>query len=240
MLILAATPWRPLDGTPCPASEPNERWVLDRLASPPDAVRAAIDVAGLQTAEVDDNPVAQNLFGRAVELIACVPDLHRTIAATVEHIHPLAAEPGYDVSHSEPRWATRIFVSIPDRADVVGALRLAEGITHESMHLLLTNWEKDQVLVADTAVSLHSPWRQTPRPAQGVLHGTFVFVCISAFFARLDQATLGLAGASHVRKRLDTIRDELDAVDLAGLSSMLTSRGSTALNEWLAEGGNPT
>lgn len=177
------------------------------------------------------------MFAGAAALIAEVPDLHGAVRAAVMHVHPIDAPPGYDVSHSEPRWRTTVFVSIPERADTVGRMRLAESIVHEGMHLLLTTWELAGAFVADERVKLHSPWRGTARPAQGVLHGTFVFLCIAAFLSRLPGSGLSLSGRDHVARRLEEISAELDEVDMDGLRSVMTPRGTSHLDRWTGLGG---
>lgn len=216
---------------------PDGRWIAGRLRPVPRRLRGAAAEAGLEPSGPETVAAASGLFVRAAGLIAQVPDLHDAVEAAVMHVHPLDALPGYDVSHSEPRWRTTVFVSVPERGDTVGALRLAEGIAHEGMHLLLTEWESAGAFVAETGAVMHSPWRGTARPAQGVLHGTFVFVCIAAFLSRLPGSGLDRHGRDHVARRLREISGELGEVDLAMLRSYLTPRGASHLDHWTrAEG----
>ena len=216
---------------------PGERWILGRLRAAPRKLVEAIRDAGLEPSGPEMAPAVSNLFEQAAGLIAQVPDLHHVVEAMVRHVHPLEALPGYDVSHSEPRWRTTIFVSVPERRDIVGALRLAESIVHEGMHLLLTDWESAGAFVADTEITMHSPWKGTARPAQGVLHGTFVFVCIVAFLFRLPASVLGPSGRDHVARRLVEISAELRAVNLRRLRSVLTPRGMESLDSWTMSDG---
>ncbi len=215
---------------------PVESWMLERFGPLPADLASQLRTAGLHPAPPGGGRDASALFGQAAGLIARVPELQYAVATVVGHVHALVAPPGYDVSHSEPRWRTTIFVSIPERNDAVGALRLAESVTHEAMHLLLTNWEAEGAFVADAEAVLHSPWRRRERPAQGVLHGTFVFVCIQAFFSRLSVSGLDPAGTEHVGRRLGEIADELSALDLPSLRSVLTSRGQAFLERWIDTG----
>ena len=167
-----------------------------------------------------------------------VPDLEQAVTGIVRYIHPLAAEPGYDVSHSQPRWRDRIFLSCPERMDEVGALRLAEGVLHEAMHLLLTDEEERDYLVSHPAAELLSPWRKEQRLAGGVLHGFFVFACIRLFMVRLSSGTvLGAPGRIHVEGRIRETGAELASVDVARLSACLTPRGVAAIAAWQAAAG---
>lgn len=232
MLAKDPSPWLPLDRERHPPTAPGERWILGCLRAVPQNLVEAIRDAGLEPSGPEIASAVSRLFEQAVGLIAQVPDLHQAVEAVVRHVHPLEAPPGYDVSHSEPRWRTTIFVSVPERRDIVGALRLAESIAHEGMHLHLTEWESAGALVADTETTLHSPWRGTARPAQGVLHGTFVFVCIVAFLSRLPASVLGPSGRDHVARRLGEISAELRAVEPRKLRSVLTPRGARLLDSW--------
>lgn len=211
---------------------PDGRWIAGRLRPVPRRLRCAAIQAGLKPSGPDTLAAASGLFVCAAELIAQVPDLHDAVEAAVMHVHPLDAPPGYDVSHSEPRWRTTVFVSVPERGDTVGALRLAESIVHEGMHLLLTEWESAGAFVAETGEVLHSPWRGTARPAQGVLHGIFVFVCIATFLSRLPGSGLGHQGRDHIARRLREISEELGEIDLTRLRSFLTPRGASHLDRW--------
>ena len=233
-MVAGSPPWLPADVHKGSSASPIKSWIIERLGPVPADLASHLRTAGLDPAPPGMVRDAWALFEQAVGLIARVPDLQHAIAAVVGHVHALKAPPGYDVSHSEPRWRTTIFVSIPEISDAVGALRLAESITHEAMHLLLTDWEAVGAFVADAEAMLYSPWRRSERSARGVLHGTFVFVCIQSFFSRLSAIGLGPAGTEHVQRRLREIADEFDTVDLPSLRSVLTLRGQAFLEEWIA------
>ena len=201
-----------------------------KLAPIPAEIAAALRVEGLEAASSDG---LEGRLDAVAGLVEFSPDLAAIVSATVATVHPLSAEPGFDVSHSQPRWRDRIFVSFPERDDEVGALRLAESVVHEAMHLHLTNREAETPLVAVWSAEGYSPWRGTTRSVQGVLHGVFVFSCIRAFlslaarYARLD----GWA-RRHIEGRLEDIACELADVDVASLAEALTSRGIALLLGW--------
>ena len=202
------------------------------VSAAPTDVSNAIRDEGLQAAPVDD---LRRLLPAGQAWLAAVPELEGLVLQVVRYIHPLAAEPGYDISHSQPRWRDRILVSCPERADSIGALRLAEGVLHEAMHLHLTNEETRIPLVARPLGTAHSPWRKVDRPVQGVLHGLFVFACIHHFLELLvNRVTLADEVRGYVSERLDTVAGELAQIDEAELASQLTTRGQASLACWLS------
>lgn len=171
---------------------------------------------------------------RSQELIERCGDLAGLVRSVTHEIHLIDAVPGYDVSHSEPCWPHRILVSVPDRHDEIGALRFAEGVIHEAMHLTLTLLEKDRPLVRSTADTMPSPWREEPRPIGGVLHGLFVFCCLHAAFRKIAGA-IDATVADHVSGRLRDIAEEVGSIDLATLSAGLTPFGCTLARQWSEE-----
>lgn len=224
-------PWR-LGGVPESLRAAETARVLASRVSPvPVAMVSAIAEEGLVPGEAD---ALACLTVSAQDWIRTSPELEAAVLAAVTDVHPLAAEPGYDVSHSQPRWRSRIFVSCPERTDCVGALRLAESVVHEAMHLRLTNEEGREPFVASPAASSHSPWRRESRPVQGVLHGLFVFACIARFMRGLRTCPrLTCEGRSHVEGRMATIAGEIADVDSRALSASLTARGRKEVAVWL-------
>lgn len=199
---------------------------------PPD-ILAQLRSEGLEAAPVAG--LADRL--RAVDdLLSRFSDLAAIVAATVGAIHPLAAEPGFDVSHSQPRWRDLIFISFPDRRDQIGDLRLAESVVHEAMHLHLTNEEARNPLVAHSEHSLYSPWMDTSRSAQGVLHGVFVFRCIAAFLDRVRRSVaLSPDANKYAAIRVKDIHQQLAEVDSFALERALTLHGVALVRSWAAD-----
>jgi HEXXH motif-containing protein len=204
----------------------NAAWLWPRVVPPPSDVAAHVQAGGLQLAEIKGSD--SGLFAEAAEAIAWAPSLAAIVATRVAAVHLLQAEPGYDVSHSEPHWRVRIFVSVPDRRDEVGALRLAEGVIHEALHLHLTELEAIGPLVRDHTGRLTSPWRPEPRSFGGVLHGAFVFVGLKAYFDAVTAPPESAAGR-HLDQRRAEIAEELAQVDLTALAAGLTEPGAALL-----------
>ncbi|HEX5262494.1 MAG TPA: HEXXH motif-containing putative peptide modification protein [Phenylobacterium sp.] len=207
-------------------------WLWPLVVPAPIDITAHVRASGLQLAEI--RLTDSGLFAKAAEAIAWAPSLAAIVATRVASVHLLQAEPGYDVSHSEPHWRDRIFVSIPDRSDEVGAMRLAEGIIHEALHLHLTELEAITPLVRDRTGRLASPWRLGPRSFGGVLHGAFVFVSLQAYFDAVTAPSESAVGV-HLDQRRAEIADELSQVDLATLAAGLTDDGKAFLAYLLGE-----
>ena len=144
----------------------------------------------------------------------------------------LKAPSGYDISHSEPRWPADIFVSVPERDDDIGAIRFAESVVHEAMHLHLSNFERRFPLVANTPKTMMSPWRSEQRPVQGILHGLFVFSCLYNFFEQLSDKALVRQVKTHCASRLVTIGEEIRSIDLEELGDSLTQVGKALAFQW--------
>lgn len=228
----AKAPWRfgELPTSSWAQGQPNV--LASRVSTVPIPLLPIIKAEGLEPAAVDG---LRRLLVLSQSWIGKVPDLERLVQATVRDIHPVASEPGYDVSHSQPVWRSRIFVSCPEREDSAGALRLAESVIHEAMHLHLTNEEEREPYVARPSASAYSPWRGVERPVQGVMHGLFVFLCIFRFLKELRTGSRLVGEARHyVESRLRTIEEEIAYVDTGLLSRFLTPRGREAVIFWMA------
>jgi HEXXH motif-containing protein len=219
-------------------AEQRPGWLAERVASPPAAIAATLKARKfrfLRQSAIEDQA---DTIAAAERWIDLVPSLSSAVRGSVEQVFLLQAREEYDVSHSEPCWPSWIFVSVPRAIGLVPSLRLAENVVHEAMHLRLTELEALRPLVADLATRLHSPWKREPRQLQGILHGLYVFVCISAFFRQL-LAIQGLTAdcRGHMQGRLDCIEKETAAVPLDGLAEGLTDSGRRFLPDILCKGG---
>lgn len=225
LLNMPTPPWREGSKVPTSSISGFSADLIELVAPIPPALTAELAARGL--VGIEASPASLRLLGNAFSWIAQVRELASILHALVNEIHLLETEPGYDVSHSEPRWRNSIFVSIPDRGDEIGALRLAESVVHEAMHLQLTNRENLQQLVALDNGLTRSPWRDEARPYQGVLHGLYVFSCLAAFFRHLlSERALGEDGRRHAAKRVREISQEIESIDFEALAAGLTDEGT--------------
>ena len=230
-MVCDPDPWS-LDATVfCAPQAESEDWLVERISKGAPGIWAHVAQGSLTRAP---DRGAVRLWVAAAAAIEEVPTLAAIVQARVRYIHLINAPPGYDISHSEPRWSDRIFVSVPDRSDAVGALRLAEGVIHEAMHLHLTLFEADTPLVRDMAKVTYSPWRETERPVGGVLHGLFVFACLRTYFGWLPN-TRCQAALDHLRQRCRDIEAELAKVEVDSFLSSLTDTGQALVRLLVAQ-----
>lgn len=132
------------------------------------------------------NTAILNCLHDAINILAHVPTLQKTVATLVRACHLLKPQDqDYDVSHSDPQVPFSIFVSIPQTRGTDEALRVVESIVHEAMHLQLTLIERVVPLVHPCDRTYFSPWKGAYRSAQGVLHALYVFRVIDRFLERL-------------------------------------------------------
>ena len=180
----------------------------------------------LQLAIPGNAQLVSETIDKACHFIRAAPDLERVVRQCVHEILLLKAPDDWvDVSHSEPRWKTTIFISVPLSSTVRG-LRVAEAIVHEAMHLNLTFFEDSMQLTKATKL-LYSPWRTDPRLASGVLHGLYVFACIHRLFEHvLRDEVLNDREQQHVVQRLTDIRVQIASIDRRSLLECLTPVGS--------------
>lgn len=215
-------PWK-LDDTvfSTQSCQPDAQWLRKLISKSQPKISSHIMQSGLNIDETNDR---LTLFDSAAAAIDKVADLAEITRARVGHIHILTAPPGYDVSHSEPQWPDRIFVSVPERSDGVGALRLAENVVHEAMHLHLTVFEQGTSLVRDKLGEIYSPWRHSLRSYGGVVHGLFVFSCLREYFGRLPNDCHGDV-TNHIRQRVEDIDSEIAQIDIRRLTAGLSAAG---------------
>ncbi|MFM9951815.1 MAG: aKG-HExxH-type peptide beta-hydroxylase [Saprospiraceae bacterium] len=143
-------------------------------------------LAPLFEPEFKSNQIITKL-NKAMAVLALVKPAHSCIAKLVRSVQVLKQEDAeIDVSYSHPQIPFSIFVSVCEDDSDIFNLRVAESILHEAMHLKLTLIEGIVPLVKPFTGNLYySPWRDEGRPAQGVLHGLFVFKSILDFYCQI-------------------------------------------------------
>lgn len=198
----------------------RQRSIIESKRVPPDFALRSLAARGLASRRRnarDDIALAD-----AEGLIASVPDLHKIVRERVRGLAMIASPgPDYDTSHSEPAWPGWIFVSIPEGGPR-SALRLAEGVIHEAMHLNLTALEHHFLLTLPN-YEVYSPWKQETRAASGVLHGFYVFVCLAAYFQKVWEAQSFASDAA--RSRIEAILGEIEAIERERLEAALSEPG---------------
>lgn len=198
-------------------------WLQARLSLPAFEVKQELEAREfifLASAAVSTRTAT---LAAASAFIDRVPSLAVACRGHIRGISLLDADEAYDITHSEPRWPEWIFISCPGNPGEVSALRAAENVVHEAMHLQLTRAESLSPLVANEKATLPSPWKQEPRQLQGILHGLYVFRCIASFLKEVvpDSAE----GADYIGGRRAQIAEEIASIPLTQLRGGLTPVG---------------
>jgi HEXXH motif-containing protein len=166
---------------------------------------------------------------KAFDVIGQVPLAHACIQKLTRSIHVLQQpEPEIDVSYSHPAIPFSIFVSVCPDDSSISNLRVAESILHETMHLKLTLVEEVRPLIKPNVSGRYfSPWRDELRPAQGVLHGLFVFRAILDFDKALIPDASSAMEREYLADRIDQIAEELNLLKSFLPCEDLTTDGAT-------------
>ncbi len=174
-----------------------------------------------------------------------VVDLHPFLATCVHefvwncHL-VLPPEDSYDVSFSDPNVPFSIFISAPKQSSRTSVLRVAENIVHEAMHLQLTLFETVHPLIDSTSDwSMYSPWKKQSRPAQGILHGLYVFAILRWLWSQTLMQSTNPEDREFAQRRILEIEEEIDAVRDFQDSPALTSKGKTFLAHLVHFAGRP-
>lgn len=166
----------------------------------------------------------------ALGLVAASPSLLEVVKILVRSIHVIQAEPGFDVSFTDPALPFSIFVSIPED-NKYPDFRLAEAIIHEAMHLQLSIIEREVELTLDDQARHYSPWKKMLRPTSGIMHALYVFTVIKQW---LDAVAGTSDGSGYAHYRIDGIREELSLLNYDSCYNSLTSSGKFLFDNMMA------
>src|ERR1700730_3265613 len=135
-MLLAAEPWMlTTDGKILALPTDSGLPFSQRLASLDKATVSELSEHDLKIISPDASTA--RAIDRASCLLRCAPGLESIVRRCVHEIYILQPpNESFDVSHSDPRWTKRIFVSVPLSSPLAN-FRVAESIAHEAMHLNL-------------------------------------------------------------------------------------------------------
>jgi len=185
-----------------PSTGATPSAIAIEVLSPESAIKYQNQGVSFYSSDEILNSTILSCLEDALVVINQVPSLMKSVAALVRSLHVIRPEDDdYDVSFSEPHIPFSIFVSIPEKRITNDALRVAEAIVHEAMHLQLTLIGENIPLVQPTGKKYFSPWRETHRPLDGVLHALYVFGVIDRFLAHLSP----LLNSEYLQGRRDEI-----------------------------------
>lgn len=175
-----------------------------------------------------------NCLNDAIGVLSRVQKVSLLVGSLIRSLHLIRAEcEEYDVSFSEPRLPFSAFVSIPVRRVHDDALRVAEAILHEAMHLHLSLIERLLLLVEPTEYRYYSPWRDEHRSAEGVLHAIYVFRVIAYFWRAIRAQLLVSQETKYVETRLAQITEQFEQVRSFADCKYLTDDGRRLVQQLL-------
>lgn len=214
---------------PIPGSD-----ALIQLEMFPDGIPAAYSDLGMKAARAGPERISRALSSGLREL-ATVPAALAPVERLARSLHALNVDdPQMDVSYSDPEVPFSVFLGIHEREVPDEPLRLAEAVLHETMHLQLSLIEDVVPLVSGATERWSSPWQGRPRPAQGVLHGLYVFRAVEEFLRARRAGGLDGADDRYVERRLRTIAEEIaEAAAVVG-SADLTDAGRALASRLVA------
>jgi HEXXH motif-containing protein len=172
----------------------------------------------------------------AISIINHVSSLAMSVTALIRSVHLIKpVDNNCDVSFSEPCLPFSAFISVPNRRMPNDALRVAEAIVHEAMHLQLTLVEQNVSLVATTKSKYFSPWKGERRPAQGVLHALYVFRVIDKFIELVASSPVYCAeNQNYIYKRRQEIADQIREIQTFQECPELTPMGTVFVRQLIA------
>ncbi len=170
----------------------------------------------------------KNELKKAFDTIGLIEPALTDVTKLVRCIQVLEQpDPEIDVSYSHPNSPFSIFVSVCNQSSNISNLRVAESIIHEAMHLKLTLIENVLPLVEPFKGKLYySPWRDEKRPAQGVLHGAFVFRVVHDFYKSISKHDFSDDTTNFINERRNQIVYEISQLKRFTSCNDLTENGA--------------
>lgn len=174
--------------------------------------------------EVD--PAISSYFGEALDLLQEVwPEALEEIRVFTRAIVPFWH--GYIRSSSIDSHLGCQFLNPTD----LQAFEICENLIHENAHNKLDSIMLLDPVLEDSGQLYRSPWREDPRPMQGVFHGVYVFSIVAVYY---QKALKHLSGdrAAKARKRLEELGGQLkDGYRTIAEEARLTHFGRNLLEE---------
>jgi hypothetical protein len=187
----------------------------------------------------DDSTTAIDLVHTALaDVVGPYNFLLSAVGELVWRCHIVESEnDDYDVSFSDPAIPFSIFISAPTRVERRSVLRVAESLIHETMHLQLTLFELCCPLIDPLSTwSMYSPWKRQVRPAQGILHGLYVFYVLRWLWQEISKTTHNEIDREFALRRVNEINEEISLVRAFEKSPALNKSGDLFLTRLFRSG----
>ncbi|MFI3199380.1 MAG: HEXXH motif-containing putative peptide modification protein [Methylococcaceae bacterium] len=184
--------------------------------------------------ETLQNSTVLQCLQESLDILATIPTVYETVSNLVASLHILQPEDDdFDISYSLPNIPFSIFVSVPSKHVKNDALRVAEAILHEAMHLQLTLIEQIVPMIIDTDEKYFSPWKNEHRHPRGVLHAIYVFCVIKEFFELLKRQDISSSSIQFLNERCSVISNQLTEINDFKNCLYFTDAGKTLINRLL-------
>lgn len=136
----------------------------------------------------------QRAFAGAWELLRLHhPTVAAEVAAVVSAVIPLASPAHGQVSSSSPEAFGAVAMSEP-----IDARTLAVTLAHEVQHMKLSAvLDLVSLTHPDDGSRYYAPWRDDPRPASGLLQGTYAYLGVTRFWRRQRSAGITPDSVAH-------------------------------------------
>jgi HEXXH motif-containing protein len=145
------------------------------------------------------------------------------VAAATTVIVPLAMSPHGQISSSSPEAFGAIALSQPPDSCIF-AVTLAHEVQHLKLSALL---DIVTLVLPDNGRRFYAPWRDDPRPINGLLQGAYAYLGVSGFWRRQRRLENAAAG---IRAHVEFARWRIAAMNVAATlrsSGQLTPAGLT-------------
>ncbi|WP_166427231.1 aKG-HExxH-type peptide beta-hydroxylase [Nonomuraea mesophila] len=136
------------------------------------------------------------------------PEMAGEIRAIVQQIVPIHSQD--TMAFSNTALDGLLFI----RTDLADPVVATERLIHETSHLRLNAvFTLSPFHDHPPSDRLHSPYRKTPRPVDGLVHGAFVFARIAEFHDRARRVSDSPAWSRRLREVLELQAEALDLID---------------------------
>ena len=168
----------------------------------------------------------------ACSVLSLVPTAWPTVCTLVRSLHLIDSNSDEtDVSFSDPSIPFSVFISIPKTWSQVAALRVAESLLHEAMHLQLTLVEQVVPLVQPDQGMYYSPWRQDHRDSESILQALYVFAVIRSFLSRIPAWRHSTAVSDYLANRIAQIDRQIAQLQYFRECDELTPTGAALVSQ---------
>lgn len=162
-------------------------------------------------------------FNRGIEILSArAPRVFDDLLVHAKVIVPTCADASTGFSLDTCRAA--MFINLEEQmVDTV------DHMVHEAGHNKLdTVNDLYPLLQPEDAGLFPSPWRQDPRPMEGIVHGAYVFTLVGHTFAKMMQEDSDLAALSV---RVDLYKDQVaEALETINANAQFTNAGQEFFN----------